>query len=350
MRRSVAIGLRWANVCGNTSLQTSSSPHEQWSAECVLRPGVLEEIRGALTVKPGEVPGESASAARDALVASGILRDEEELRSGVEAARKEWVAKNWNAAFDYHLATLLLRKFDYGTDPHGLADKELMHSFLNEGDVPSAYKDYPEAPEIPLAREPQSDLPITAAFECEADCFNSPTETTRDCIQELLLHCVGQTAVRKLPLTGSHVAKVVPSGGSRHPIECYLVADLVVGVPRALYHYSVRNHSLQPLAGVIPEGWVQKFLLADLSRLGFAPKAALVFTAIYERSMHRYREPRSYKVIQYDLGHVLQSASFAAKSLGLNVYRGYSLRDSKVEELLAIDGINESAIAFMLIG
>ena len=66
--------------------------------------------------------------------------------------------------------------------------------------------------------------------------------------------------------------------------------------------------------------------------------------------MHRYRDSRSYRVMHYDIGHLLQTTAYLSNAISAQYYGGYSLHDSAVEELIGIDGIFESAMAFAAVG
>ena len=48
---------------------------------------------------------------------------------------------------------------------------------------------------------------------------------------------------RRLPL------KTSPSGGARHPIECYVLVRKVPGLRAGLYHYDAARHQLERLRG-----------------------------------------------------------------------------------------------------
>jgi len=80
------------------------------------------------------------------------------------------------------------------------------------------------------------------------------------------------------------------------------------------------------------------------------PKVVFIYTTIFERSMFRYRESRSYRVMHYDLGHVLQNTSYLARCLNQNCYRGYSLNECAAEKILKLDFLSESAMAVAALG
>ena len=85
-------------------------------------------------------------------------------------------------------------------------------------------------------------------------------------------------------------------------------------------------------------------------RLAFRPAVVVVLTSRPERSMYRYRESRSYRVLHLDTGHLLFNAAMVAGALGWPSYRAYSPAEHAVEPVLAIDGITEFTIGTIAVG
>jgi SagB-type dehydrogenase family enzyme len=261
-----------------------------------------------------------------------------------------WDGAGWHEPLVYHWHTNLLPKVDYAADPHGHEDKAMMASYLAGEPQPDSYKRIP-GKQIALER----DAPVTArsmadVFADDVGAARSPGPITFAELSWLLYLTYGKTATRKLPLTGAHVAKTSPSGGSRHPTEVYPVVFSAEGVEPGLYHYSVEHHALVELAPGDHRRFVQDHVITHPARPGFPPTVVLVHATIFERSMFRYREGRSYRVMQYDLGHVMQTGALVASALGRSSYRAYSLHDSEVDRFLGVDGILESAMTFTAVG
>jgi hypothetical protein len=90
------------------------------------------------------------------------------------------------------------------------------------------------------------------------------------------------------------------------------------------------------------------FVLGD--RPSFNPSIVFLYSSIFERSMYRYRDSRSYRVINFDIGHLMQTVSYLAKSIGAHAYGGYSHKDALVDKFLGIDGVIESSMAYTALG
>jgi SagB-type dehydrogenase family enzyme len=136
--------------------------------------------------------------------------------------------------------------------------------------------------------------------------------------------------------------KTSPSGGARHPIECYVCVRRVTGVRPGLYHYAADAHALEKIRG----GNLTKRLRVWMPRSGYFAKAALVvvFTAVFERQLWRYPNARAYRAALAEAGHVCQTFCLTATWLGLAPFCLMGLADQEVERDLRIDGITESVL------
>jgi SagB-type dehydrogenase family enzyme len=124
----------------------------------------------------------------------------------------------------------------------------------------------------------------------------------------------------------------------------------VEGLDEGLYHYDIRRNGLVTLALGDHGKFVRDHILTHPDRPGFASRVVFVLSSVFERSMYRYRESRSYRVVHYDLGHLLQTTALLASAVGRPSFRGYSFHDRHVDGLLGIDGIHEASMAFAAIG
>ena len=140
----------------------------------------------------------------------------------------------------------------------------------------------------------------------------------------------------------ARIIKSSPSGGARHPIEVYVVAQRVEGVSPGIYHYSVQHHALTLLAeGLREERMVELFSgqtwVRDASALYF-------MTAVLPRSMWKYDHARAYRVVQLDAGHLGQTFHLVCTALGLGPFTTAALQDQEIESELGIDGVLEVSI------
>ena len=138
-----------------------------------------------------------------------------------------------------------------------------------------------------------------------------------------------------------------PSAGALYPIETYLVAKRVEGIPTGLYHYDVKEAQLT----LLREGHFGK----ELSQAGLGQEmleeAACVFawTAIVGRSKWKYRE-RAYRYIYMDVGHIGHALYLAATALDLGCCTVGAFFDDEVDRVIGVDGKNEISVYLGAVG
>jgi SagB-type dehydrogenase family enzyme len=160
-------------------------------------------------------------------------------------------------------------------------------------------------------------------------------------LEELSFLLWATQGVREVLQDGRMTRRTVPSGGSRHPFETYLVINRVEGLATGLYRYLPMDHQVcflepleQPLVRVKDEEY-KHFILH--------PAAIFVWTVIPYRTEWRY-SVISDKIIALDAGHIGQNMYLACEALGLGtcVYDGYD--QETVDGLLKLDGEEEFTI------
>ncbi len=136
--------------------------------------------------------------------------------------------------------------------------------------------------------------------------------------------------------------KTSPSGGARHPVEVYLMALKVDGLETGIYHYQARDHLLEKLDASASARRARAYC-AD--QLHVAEAAALfIMTAVFSRTMWKYHNPRAYRVVLLDAGHLCQTFCLAATRMGLAPFSTAALKDTLIEKDLGLDGISESVL------
>ena len=144
------------------------------------------------------------------------------------------------------------------------------------------------------------------------------------------------TALGRLPL------KTSPSGGARHPIEAYVCARRVSGLPAGLYHYASDRHRLE----CVRRGDLSRRLREWMPHSEPFTKAAflVVFSAVLERETWRYPYARAYRAVLAEAGHVCQTFCLTATWLGLAPFCLMGLDDVAIERDLGLDGVRETVL------
>ena len=136
--------------------------------------------------------------------------------------------------------------------------------------------------------------------------------------------------------------KTSPSGGARHPIECYAVVRDVAGLKPGIYHYAADCHDLERIGGRVSVDRMRAYV--PQSRYFANGSAMVFFTAVFERQLWRYSYARAYRAALIEAGHVCQTFLLTATSLGLARTCVMGLADTLIEGDLGIDGITESVL------
>jgi SagB-type dehydrogenase family enzyme len=210
--------------------------------------------------------------------------------------------------------------------------------------MPSIYKDLPG----PRARLPAPEARLApgslgkALLERRTCREFLPRPLPRRLLEAATTLSFGRLGLIDAGPYGTLLHRSAPSGGGRHPIECYVMALDVSGLPRGLYHYSVRENALVRLSARASREDVRRFTHGQ----AWFSEAAAVFllTAVFERTMWKYRTPRGYRIVLLDAAHACQNLLLAATSLRLGAFAVAALDESAIDRYLGIDGISEGSL------
>jgi len=170
----------------------------------------------------------------------------------------------------------------------------------------------------------------------------------RRLLESVIALCFGRLGLIDGGPFGTLLHRSAPSGGGRHPIECYVMALQVSGLARGLYHYSVERNELVRLSARASREQVRRF---TRGQAWFADAAAVfLLTAVFERTMWKYPTPRAYRVVLFDAAHACQNLLLAATSHGLGAYSVAALDESAIDGYLGVDGFSEGVLYVAGIG
>ena len=285
-----------------------------------------------------EMAGHSPSSVRAAvrqLIGHTLL-----VREGTwEARRDALLEKTWSDWLPHG-------SFHFGTKDTHFAEARrqaaLLKTYLAESHQPSFFKSYRNKPRLPLPRCPSREGEFVRALLTRRTHREfSARSLSLDAVSQLLFYTWGVMGYLSTPL-GRLAHKTSPSGGARHPVEVYLAALNVEGLAPGLYHYNPRSHQLAQLF----QGEMRSKAVEYCARQAYVRNAGALFlmTAVFPRSMWKYRFARAYRVILLDAGHLCQTFCLTATWLGLAPFSTAALKDSLIEKDLGLDGIRESVL------
>jgi SagB-type dehydrogenase family enzyme len=246
----------------------------------------------------------------------------------------------WNqnlASAHYHVAS---RDLKYLNTP--LAIDEFVRSYIEVRRRPPSSKRYPTVVRRRLAAHlgegAGADLERTLLARRTVRKFRRATVPLED-FARIVRGTWGRTGTIDGGLLGPLMTKTSPSGGALHPIECYVMAWNVGGLPAGLYHYDVRADELR----LLKRGDLRAAAVRAASGQRWVGRAAFlcIMTAVFERTLWKYQLENAYRVLWLDAGHLAQTFCLLATARGLGPFTTAAIQDSYIEKLIGLDGIKE---------
>lgn len=140
--------------------------------------------------------------------------------------------------------------------------------------------------------------------------------------------------------------RAAPSAGALYPLEVYLVAGDVTGLPAGVYRYGPRGHELHKVAdGDRRSALARAALEQDCVRDG---AAVLVLAGVYERTLRKYGE-RGVRYVHMEVGHAAQNVYLQAETLGLGTVMVAAFHDEEVRRIAELRK-EERPLALMPVG
>lgn len=147
-------------------------------------------------------------------------------------------------------------------------------------------------------------------------------------------------------ITGSDGFRAAPSAGALYPLETYVVAAAVDGLPDGVYKYDPAGHAL----ALLTEG-DRRAVLADAA-LGqecvAAAPAVIVIGAVYGRTTAKYGD-RGRRYVHQEVGHAAQNVCLEAVALGLGTVVVGAFDDRRVKAAVGM-GRSEEPQCLLPIG
>jgi SagB-type dehydrogenase family enzyme len=209
---------------------------------------------------------------------------------------------------------------------------------------PPVYKDYPEAYRISLPKpafeETESLWSILSQRRSRRRYTRKPISI--ETLAILLWATQGITLSRP-----EYQFRSAPSAGALYPVETYLSIHSVSGLKQGIYHFNVLDFALEEVnAG----NFADRLARAALDQAVVGRGAVLfIWTAIVLRSMQKYRN-RCIRYIFMDAGHIAENLQLATTATGLGCCPIGAFYDDEINQVLRIDGEEETAIYLAAVG
>ena len=209
---------------------------------------------------------------------------------------------------------------------------------------PPVYKNYPEAARIPLPK------PAFEKTESLWSILNQRRSRRRYTPEPISIETLASLlwATQGITLSArEYQFRTAPSAGALYPVETYLAIHRVSGLKQGIYHFNVLDFALEEIA----QGSFGEHLTRAALDQAMAGRGAVLFiwTAIVLRSMWKYRN-RCIRYIFMDAGHIAQNLQVAATAIGLGCCPIGAFYDDEINQILRVDGEEETAIYLAAVG
>ena len=142
--------------------------------------------------------------------------------------------------------------------------------------------------------------------------------------------------------------RTVPSAGSRHPFETYVLVNNVEGLEPGIYVFLAGPHKLRVHKlgmGLGAAGAGQAYRQQMVAR----GAATFIWSCVSYRTTWRYGQ-RGYRYMHLDAGHVCAHLYLAVQAVGCGCCGIAAYDDDGMNALLGIDGVEEFVIYLASVG
>jgi SagB-type dehydrogenase family enzyme len=147
-------------------------------------------------------------------------------------------------------------------------------------------------------------------------------------------------------VTASGGRRTAPSAGALYPLELYLVAGNVQGLPEGIYKYRPEGHEVTRAVEGDKRTELSRAALGQTSIRDAA--VVLLLTAVYGRTTARYGE-RGVRYVHIEVGHVGQNVCLQAVALKLGAVVIGAFDDSLLKRIANLMP-NEEPLYLIAIG
>lgn len=247
-----------------------------------------------------------------------------------------WDECGWGSAAEYHFFTMDYPFLDYSKQGNGSQIiKQRMQDYSAENADTCRVKIYPEnykRVSLPCNfNETKTDLKIKNYKLLNLDSIS-------------VIIAIAFSKTSESPITSWQgtplIRRTSPSGGSRHPTEGYLFTTGITGLKEGLYHIQSDPFCLVSLSSSLPRSIATDF--PDFYKHSDSiPDAIILLTSVFYRNMFRYREPRTFRTVHMDAGHIAGTIELITKQLGMKAVISHQMDEPSIENFLNLDGMSE---------
>ncbi|WP_162950467.1 SagB/ThcOx family dehydrogenase [Rhizobium jaguaris] len=166
-------------------------------------------------------------------------------------------------------------------------------------------------------------------------------------ISTLLARGAGPNGTLRMEGGVTRPLRTYPSGGGLYPLEVYVLVLSCEGIAPGLYHHDVDVSALTLLQEGDLSAKARSAFINDpmLNRTGIV----ILISAVFQRSSFKYGE-RSYRLVHLEAGHLVQNLILTGQAVGLSVVPVMGFVDRRIEDIIGVDGVEESILYCAAVG
>ncbi len=215
---------------------------------------------------------------------------------------------------------------------------------LDWSNRPETYKSYPHSK---IVRLPSQLEEVTVAFTDALKRRRSTRAFSTEPMSKLDLAFLLWASTGIQRIEHGYEFRNAPSAGALYPIETYVAVNNVEDLDKGIYHYNIKNHSLEEVkTGNFGDAIAHAAL--DQTICAIAP-VVFIWTAMFNRSKWKYSQ-RAYRYVYLDAGHIAQNLTLAATSITCGSCQVGAFFDDEINSILNLDGAEESVIYLSVVG
>jgi SagB-type dehydrogenase family enzyme len=272
-------------------------------------------------------------------------------KDAMEQAREleRWQQAGWWGAAGYHFLTYGYPFEQYGAYGRSEEDTRRMRAYSR------AQPDLERARSLGATALATEELPRPTADLIRPDGDGAGFSITADYLTSAMLNallailaCPVGEAYPPWPNAAKVMLKTSPSGGCRHPTEVYCLVSAVSEVVDGWHHVDCLDCRLEMVSRVVdPDEQLRQILPG--AHVPDGSWALLVYTSVFERNRYRYREPRTFRTVHMDVGHVMITCEYLTQVLGLRSAQFLHPVTAAAIEALQLDRLVEAPMAATLL-
>lgn len=189
------------------------------------------------------------------------------------------------------------------------------------------WKTYPRLPQIPLPNvnlNPLGNLQSALLGRESVRVYNA--SCTFDELSALLKYSAGLTGKG----TSEQPKRTYPSAGARYSIEIYVFSSKIEGLTKGIFHYNVKQNSLETLLSGDVDSDINTILQTQNEGLFAGLSALLILTSVLSRTQIKYGIS-AYPFSLLECGHIGQNMYLISNNLGIGccAIGGFNVKHTK---------------------